>query len=219
MKDKLKIIYIIVFIVIIVYIIYKYKNNQIENYPNSSSSTALSVLCTDSNGNMISNVLLPPGTIAFWEGTTPPSGWAICDGLNNTPDLRGRFVLGAGQGEGLTNRPFDTKGGTENETLTIEQIPSHNHILHIGSRTVTTSINGEHKHNYTNINTGSYECDPDYNEERCSNSTSNKSTTTSGDHNHSFTIDYGTITSTNNGSGSSHNNMPPFFTLNYIMKL
>lgn len=42
------------------------------------------------------NELLPAGSIIMWYGAAPaPKGWAICDGTNKTPDLRGRFVIGA----------------------------------------------------------------------------------------------------------------------------
>lgn len=38
--------------------------------------------------------LVPPGVIVAWWGSTDaiPSGWALCDGTNGTPDLRGRFI-------------------------------------------------------------------------------------------------------------------------------
>ena len=36
--------------------------------------------------------LLPRGCIIAWNGNTPPKGWALCDGANGTPDLRGRFI-------------------------------------------------------------------------------------------------------------------------------
>ncbi len=41
---------------------------------------------------------VPAGTIALWSGAASaiPTGWALCDGQNGTPDLRGRFVVGAG---------------------------------------------------------------------------------------------------------------------------
>jgi len=45
----------------------------------------------------------------------------------NLPDSRGRVTTGAGQGTGLTNRSLGSKFGTENETLTIAQMPSHTH--------------------------------------------------------------------------------------------
>ena len=34
----------------------------------------------------------------LWSGSTSsvPSGWALCNGSNGTPNLRDRFVVGAG---------------------------------------------------------------------------------------------------------------------------
>ncbi|MBD2168073.1 tail fiber protein [Calothrix membranacea FACHB-236] len=43
------------------------------------------------------------------------------------PDRRGRVGLGAGQGTGLTNRTLGQSGGQETVTLNVSQIPSHNH--------------------------------------------------------------------------------------------
>lgn len=42
--------------------------------------------------------LLPTGVICMWSGaiTSIPSGWYLCDGNNSTPDLRGKFIIGAG---------------------------------------------------------------------------------------------------------------------------
>jgi len=41
---------------------------------------------------------LPIGIIALWSGSvaTIPAGWALCDGTGATPDLRDRFIVGAG---------------------------------------------------------------------------------------------------------------------------
>lgn len=41
---------------------------------------------------------IPAGTIVMWSGPTDeiPHGWALCNGENDTPDLRGRFIVGAG---------------------------------------------------------------------------------------------------------------------------
>ena len=41
---------------------------------------------------------VPSGIIAMWSGTnaTIPTGWNLCDGTNNTPDLRNRFIVGSG---------------------------------------------------------------------------------------------------------------------------
>ena len=80
--------------------------------------------------------LTPKGGIIAWKPTTanvvnnvliPPPTWALCDGSNGTPDLRGRFILGSGQGAGLINRLIDTSGGVEEVQLGITQIPSHSH--------------------------------------------------------------------------------------------
>lgn len=38
---------------------------------------------------------LPIGSIILWAETVIPTGWALCNGSNGTPDLRGRFVRGA----------------------------------------------------------------------------------------------------------------------------
>ena len=81
-----------------------------------------------------------------------PRGWALCDGqllpinqftalfsiLGTTyggdgrttfglPDMRGRFVVHAGNGPGLTDRRLGGKGGSETVTLTTQQMPSHSH--------------------------------------------------------------------------------------------
>lgn len=63
---------------------------------------------------------IPTGGIIIWSGAEVPTGWALCDGTNGTPDLRGRFVLGAGG----TYNPGDT-GGSEEVTLTVAQMPAH----------------------------------------------------------------------------------------------
>ncbi|MEM8964683.1 MAG: phage tail protein, partial [Acidobacteriota bacterium] len=43
------------------------------------------------------------------------------------PDLRGRIPIHAGSGPGLSPRRLGAKAGAENVTLTVNQLPSHNH--------------------------------------------------------------------------------------------
>lgn len=68
-----------------------------------------------------------PGTIPVhgiiaWSRPDIPDGWVLCDGNNDTPDLRGWFVMGAD----ADNEP-DQTGGAASVTLTTNQIPSHTH--------------------------------------------------------------------------------------------
>jgi len=54
----------------------------------------------------------PPGFIAMWYKSDPPTGWALCDGSRpaggpETPDLRARFVMGYNQAQ--VNVPYDVK--------------------------------------------------------------------------------------------------------------
>ena len=77
----------------------------------------------------------PVGSVILWSGTAAerPDGWAFCDGsvVNGyrTPDLRNRFVLGAGQGDGLTERKVGDVGGSEVHALTAEETGDHPHTV------------------------------------------------------------------------------------------
>ncbi len=94
------------------------------------------------------------GEIRMFAGNFAPRGWAFCDGqllavsqndalfsLLGTiyggdgrttfglPDMRGRIPLHAGTGPGLSQRRLGDKSGTEEETLTTNQLASHTHAL------------------------------------------------------------------------------------------
>ncbi|WP_338731875.1 phage tail protein [Mangrovimonas cancribranchiae] len=45
------------------------------------------------------------------------------------PDLRGRVPVGIGSGPGLTTVQLGDTGGSETNTLTVSQMPSHNHTV------------------------------------------------------------------------------------------
>jgi microcystin-dependent protein len=105
--------------------------------------------------------LIPFGTIVMWTGSTAPTGWALCDGTNGTPDLRGRFILSQGQGSGLTNRLINQVGGAETHVLTTSEMPAHTHTgttVSNGdhSHTGTTNITGDHSHTGSTNTTGAH---------------------------------------------------------------
>ena len=62
----------------------------------------------------------------MWSGAVNaiPTGWALCDGNNGTPDLRNRFIVGAG-----STYSVGATGGADTVTLTVSQIPSHRHSI------------------------------------------------------------------------------------------
>ena len=56
------------------------------------------------------------GSVMIWSGSVVsiPSGWQLCDGTNGSPDLRDRFVVGAG-----STYAVDATGGSTTDTVTI----------------------------------------------------------------------------------------------------
>jgi len=93
------------------------------------------------------------GQIVGYGGTNPPENWLLCDGSAvsrtdypdlfaiigvaygkgdnvttfNLPDFRGRIMVGAGQGPGLTPKNIGELGGEEQHQLNINEMPSHGH--------------------------------------------------------------------------------------------
>jgi microcystin-dependent protein len=57
---------------------------------------------------------VPSGAVLMWSGSIKdvPEGYALCDGTQGTPDLRGRFIAGAGEGYVVGDR-----GGAESNDL------------------------------------------------------------------------------------------------------
>lgn len=102
---------------------------------------------------------IPSNIISLWSGSISniPSGWVLCDGNNGTPDLRNRFIVGAGG-----QYSVDDTGGAEQVQLTEAEMPSHNHTFSggspgygntnwagegaTGSSTTTSSAGGDEAH-------------------------------------------------------------------------
>ena len=75
---------------------------------------------------------IPTGLIAMWSGATNaiPSGWALCDGQNSTPDLRNKFIVGASAGTGDTSYPGISVGATGGQADAV--VVSHSHSVITG---------------------------------------------------------------------------------------
>jgi microcystin-dependent protein len=118
------------------------------------------------DGQWLSGSVMPVGAMMPYGGPSDPAGgnWLICDGRAisrasyaalfnaigatfgpgngsttfNLPDTRGRMLVGAGQGSGLTNRALAGTGGEESHTLTAPEMPTHTHGLVGGGQALTS---------------------------------------------------------------------------------
>tara|TARA_B100000035_G_scaffold312915_1_gene325408 strand:+ start:82 stop:3099 length:3018 start_codon:yes stop_codon:yes gene_type:complete len=107
------------------------------------------VLVYDSSSNKWKNESpssgVPSGTIVMYNSGTAPSGWAVCDGSNGTPDLRGRFILGSGGGYTGTGGSADAVVVSHSHNSNASS-STHNGHTH-GQGNLSTSNEGGHSHN------------------------------------------------------------------------
>jgi len=151
--------------------------------------------------NTASTHYVPTGGIIMWSGSVLniPTGWTLCDGTDSTPDLRNRFVVGAG-----STYAVDDTGGADSVTLTASQMPAHIH-----SFSGTTNTTGAHTHSYTR----SYISGSATGGSLSRHSLQTANTSSAGNHSHTVSGNTG-----NAGSNGSHENRPPYYALAYIMK-
>jgi len=154
--------------------------------------------------NAITNSAIPSGVILLWSGSIAsiPAGWALCNGGNSTPDLRDRFLVGAG-----STYAVNATGGSANAVVV-----QHTH-------TATSSVTDPgHNHSNGNFNrllqvdgsgtVTSTNFDPT---EPNVLTTGNILANTTG-------ITVSTSIADAGGSGTNAN-LPPYYALAYIMKL
>lgn len=179
------------------------------------------------------DVSVPIGGIIMYSGNvlSLSAGWALCDGTNGTPDLRGMFIVGAGG----AYTQGDT-GGSETVTLTTAQMPVHTHTGPSHSHSVgslTTNSTGSHSHALPYRTNDAV----DHNHKGTTSSVAqggtgageNWSTTLTdidtlaeGSHSHTIsgsTAAAGTGVTGSSGSGEAHENRPPYYALAYIMRV
>ena len=105
---------------------------------NSSFEAKMDLIIAALSGGGGSGV--PNGAIIMWSGTvaTIPDGFSLCDGSNNTPDLRHRFVIGAGStyavgatgGSSTTTKVGDVEAGPQ-ATVSTSSLPPYYALCYI----------------------------------------------------------------------------------------
>lgn len=162
----------------------------------------------------------PAGGIIMWSGEIGniPEGWALCDGTNGTPDLRERFVLGAGGNYGPGQ-----KGGSNSHTHSLDssltvsgttsESGSHKHLTSIGFDHDSFYGSVDHLDSFGSIVVNSKRIHEGTGDSENANARLGYTDST-GNHTHNFS---GTVSSS--GKTGAAGQVPPFFALAYIMKI
>lgn len=169
----------------------------------TNTVTAKDVTATTLSGDGV----VPVGAIIMWRGTTvPDDSWVICDGTmisdldspynnQNSPDLKGRFIVGQGS-NGMSSYTINTSAGTTSHSHTVN---SHDHsVPELSYSGTTSSASG-------NVKT------------RCSCIAGDVS---GPGHTHTYS---GTTVANTSGTRSpgtnSQDHIPPYYVLAYIMRI
>jgi microcystin-dependent protein len=139
------------------------------------------------------------GMILMWSGAADkiPTGWTLCNGQKGTPDLRDRFLVGAGS----SKYPVGKTGGEEKVKLEIGHMPSHNHGVNDPGHTHSIEM----RDSSSDVDPSSL---PLY--ARNNINDSNRKGTNSAKTG---------ISLLNTGDGQAHENLPPYYALCFIMKV
>ena len=173
-----------------------------------------------------STYAVPAGGIIIWSGTVSniPSGWVLCNGSNNTPDLRNKFVIGAHSDSGgsakTTVSGSATQSGGSKDAILVEH--THNLQNHVHGINLTTDNPGNHTHGVPKGQGGSQASIANYvPSPRVEYTQSPFNTTGGGSHTHTVSGNTGTpATNTTDtlGESATNKNLPPYYALCYIMK-
>ena len=142
-----------------------------------------------------SGTTFPAGGIIIWSGAigAVPTGWYICDGTNGTPDLRNRFIVGAG-----STYSVGANGGSA-DAIT---------VTHTHTATTTTTDTG-HTHSIGTFSGTAIAQSGGLNGYASSGGTSGSNTALN------ITA---TTTNANAGVSGTNANLPPYWALAYIQK-
>lgn len=200
---------------------------RVPTAPEGTSSTVAA--STEFVSSLVFN-LIPVGSVISYAGPVSPYGWLLCDGnsydvvtypelfdligytyggsssLFKVPDLRIRVPIGVGTGYSLASL-----GGSATHTLTVAELPAHNHTA--GSHSHTINDPG-HTHTYADSGQAGTNFAFDYGQDYSITTT----TKTTGSRSTGISINSSSVTIGNTGSGQAHNIMQPYIVLNYIIK-
>ena len=187
---------------------------------------------------------VPTGTIVMYGSSSAPTGWLLCDGQSTSgyaalaaivgstvPDLRSRFVVGAGSGYsvGMT-------GGANSVTLTVSTMPSHSHSTNNHDHSLSGKVTGNP--NTTLTGTATYIAETwgsagsasgifgrnggysnYYTPSRVDSSPTGQ-LTIDATHTHDLSGVTGPANpnTNNDGGGQGHENRPPYYALTFIIK-
>lgn len=151
----------------------------------------------------------PVGTVVAYAGVTAPAGWLMCDGATyqrsqypalaavlgvadasfTVPDLRGRFLMGTS-----ASHPRAQTGGEETHTLTEAEMPAHAHPV------IGRGLPGKWENGVgifaTNLGAGSGWTSVSSYDAKAP----------------------GWLEAKSKGGGRPHNNLPPYYSISYIIK-
>jgi hypothetical protein len=168
-----------------------------------NGTSALQGVAPGTSGNVLTSngttwasaapaVTFPSGGIVMWSGSIAsiPSGWYLCDGTNGTPNLRDKFIVGAGSTYAVAATGGSTDAIVVSHTHTASVTdPGHLHQL---GYTVPVLSSGS---GWGNTGGGQ------------TTITQTASATTGI-----------SVTNSTTGSSGTNANLPPYYALAYIMK-
>jgi microcystin-dependent protein len=181
--------------------------------PTAAGGTNNTQIATTAFATAVAAAAFPVGGIILWSGSVAsiPSGWALCNGSNGTPDLRDRFVVGAGN-----TYAVNATGGSANaivvshtHTASSSTVSDHQHALFANADTGTSALTTLNEANYKQQGGNSL---LEYFIRGSSTAATLGLSSAAGSHTHSITVD-------TQGSSGTNANLPPYYALAYIMKL
>lgn len=173
----------------------------INNAPIGASTPASGAFTTLSANGAVN--FLPLGVIVLWSGSVIPSGWVLCDGNNNTPDLRDKFVIGSGPAGSGGSYALNTTGGSKDAVVVSHNHtavstvtdPGHTHVIQRSADQMRGDGNKGYPFELGGLGTAS---------------SGGVTTTATG-------VTVATTVNTNGISGEDKN-LPPYYALAYIMR-